>query len=258
MLAIYLESLVIILIAITILWLISVAITNASIVDLFWGFGYVTTNTYYFFSTGEPTLTKWILFILVTVWGLRLTIYLSWRNIGKGEDFRYQQFRKDYGAHRYWWISFFQVFLLQGLLIWIISLPLVATNFYSSSESLNIFSYLGIIIWIIGFAFEAGGDYQLSKFKANSLNKGKVLDTGFWKYTRHPNYFGDSAIWWGYGLFSISVGGYWQIIGSIIMTFLIFRISGVFLLEKTLSNKPGYKEYVERTSSFIPWFPKKK
>lgn len=257
MIELYLNSLIIIIVAVTILWIISVIITNASIVDLFWGLGFVITNTYYFLWTGDTTTTKWLLFVMVTIWGLRLTIYLSFRNIGKGEDFRYQKFRNDYGPTRYWWISYFQVFLLQGLLIWFISLPLMATNFLSKDDSLNIISYVGIIIWLIGLVFEAGGDYQLTRFKANPLNKGKVLNKGFWKYTRHPNYFGDSAVWWGFGLFSLSVGGYWQVIGSIAMTFLIIRVSGVILLEKTLSDKPGYNEYVRRTSPFIPWFPKK-
>lgn len=257
MFEIYFNSLAIIILAVTIIWIISVVITDASIVDLFWGMGFVVTNTYYFFVTGEPTTVQWVLLILVLIWGLRLSIYLSIRNIGKGEDFRYQKFRQDYGPKRYWWISFFQTFLLQGVIIWIISLPLAATNYYSVSNELNLFSYLGIILWVIGFAFEAGGDFQLARFKRNPDNKGKVLDKGFWKYTRHPNYFGDSAVWWGYGLFSISVGAYWQSIGSIAMTFLIIRISGVFLLERTLNDKPGYKEYIERTSTFLPWFPKK-
>jgi steroid 5-alpha reductase family enzyme len=111
---------------------------------------------------------------------------------------------------------------------------------------------------MIGFTFEAGGDFQLSRFKQNSKNKGKVLNTGFWKYTRHPNYFGDSAVWWAYALFSIAAGSYWQIIGSIMMTLLIIKVSGVALLEKTLNNtKPQYREYIQKTSSFLPWFSKK-
>jgi steroid 5-alpha reductase family enzyme len=253
----YFISLGIILIAVTLLWIISVIITDASIVDLFWGMGFVITNAYYFISSGEPGLLNWILLILVTVWGLRLFAYLSWRNLGKGEDFRYQKFRQNYGPHRYWWVSYFQVFLLQGILIWIVSLPLVATHYYASGNESIIIICLALALWLIGFAFEAGGDLQLALFKRNPANKGKVLNTGFWKYTRHPNYFGDAAVWWSYGLFSISVGGYWQVIGTIVMTFLLIRVSGVMMLEKTLSDKPGYHEYVQRTSAFIPWFPKK-
>ena len=113
-------------------------------------------------------------------------------------------------------------------------------------------------MWLIGFTFEAGGDYQLARFKSDFKNKGKVLNTGFWKYTRHPNYFGDSAVWWAYAIFSIAAGSYWQIIGSIIMTLLIIKISGVSLLEKTLKEtKPQYRDYIQKTNSFFPWFPKK-
>jgi steroid 5-alpha reductase family enzyme len=196
--------------------------------------------------------------VLVTVWGLRLSIYLAWRNIGKGEDFRYKEFRRKYGPERYWWFSFFQTFLLQGALIMIVSLPLLGVNVSTRSKAFNLLDYLGILVWMIGFTFEAGGDFQLSRFKKNSKNKGKVLNTGFWKYTRHPNYFGDSAVWWAYALFSIAAGSYWQIIGSIIMTMLIIKVSGVTLLEKTLNNtKPEYREYIQKTSSFLPWFYKK-
>lgn len=140
----------------------------------------------------------------------------------------------------------------------IVSLPLLAANVCTHSDNLNFLDYLGILVWLFGFTFEAGGDYQLSRFKQNQKNKGKVLNTGFWKYTRHPNYFGDSAVWWAYALFSIAAGGYWQIIGSILMTFLIIKVSGVALLEKTLDNtKPQYREYIQKTNSFFPWFPKK-
>jgi steroid 5-alpha reductase family enzyme len=196
--------------------------------------------------------------VLVTVWGLRLSIYLAWRNIGKGEDFRYKEFRRKYGPERYWWFSFFQTFLLQGALIMIVSLPLLGVNVNTRSNALNVLDYIGILVWLIGFTFEAGGDFQLSRFKQNSKNKGKVLNTGFWKYTRHPNYFGDSAVWWAYAIFSIAAGSYWQVIGSVIMTLLIIKVSGVALLEKTLNNtKPEYREYIQKTSAFIPWFYKK-
>ncbi len=124
--------------------------------------------------------------------------------------------------------------------------------------NLILLDYLGIILWLIGFAFETGGDFQLSRFKRDPNNKGQVLHRGFWKYTRHPNYFGDSVVWWAYALFSIAAGSYWQIIGSVVMTLLIIKVSGVALLEKTLNkSKPQYQEYIEKTSSFLPWFPKK-
>lgn len=259
MLSIYLSAAFIVISVVTILWVISVFIKNVSIVDIFWGFGFVLANATYLYFSGDLYLRKLVLFSLVTIWGLRLTIFLAWRNAGKGEDFRYQEFRRNYGAERYWWFSFFQVFLLQGILILLVSLPLLAVNSKTIDNEFNVIDIIAIVIWFIGFMFEAGGDFQLAKFKNNAENKGKVLRTGFWKYTRHPNYFGDSAVWWAFGLFSISVGAYWHALGSVIMTLIIIKVSGVSLLEKTLKNtKPQYKEYIEQTSSFIPWFPKTK
>ena len=254
----FLQAALIILVLVTLLWIWSIIIKNVSIVDIFWGFGFVVVNTFYVFMSGELNTRKMLILTLVGFWGLRLAIYLAWRNIGKGEDFRYKEFRRNYGPKRYWWFSFFQAFLLQGVLIMIVSLPLLGINSSSSSGDLNLLDYFGIVVWLIGFTFEAGGDFQLARFKRNFANKGKVLNTGFWKYTRHPNYFGDSAVWWAYAIFSIAAGSYWQIIGSIVMTLLIIKISGVALLEKTLNNtKPHYREYIQKTSSFFPWFPKK-
>lgn len=255
---VYIQAAFAILIMMIILWIVSVAIKNVSIVDLFWGFGYVVAASVYYYYTDGHEIRKLIVMSLVAIWGLRLTIYLSWRNIGKGEDFRYQEFRKNFGAHRYWWFSFFQTFLLQGVLIWLVSAPILAAMFYGSNRPLNVFDYTAIIIWIVGFVFEVGGDYQLARFKSNPDNKGKVLSTGFWRLTRHPNYFGDAAVWWGFGLFSIAVGMYWPIIGSVIMTILLVKISGVALLEKSLKEKkPEYQDYIRKTSAFFPWLPKK-
>ena len=242
----------------TVLWLISIAIKNVSIVDLFWGLGFVISAAFYFIRTGGPEPRKTILLLMVAFWGFRLSGYLTWRNAGKGEDFRYREFRKKYGNNNYWWISFFQTFLLQGILMWLISVPLLGAMLSEPEKQLGILDFLGIILWIIGLAFEAGGDFQLARFRSNPANKGKVLNTGFWRYTRHPNYFGDSAVWWGYGLFCISAGSYLPVLGSILMTALIIKVSGVALLEKSLKEqKPQYKEYIEKTSAFLPWFPKK-
>ncbi len=258
MMTLFLQASLIILVLVSLLWIWSVFIKNVSIVDLFWGFGFVLVNAFYVFMSDEVNPREILILCLVSIWGLRLTLYLAWRNIGKGEDFRYQEFRRHYGPKRYWWFSFFQTFLLQGVLIMIISLPLLGVTSSRSSGELTILDYLGIIVWLIGFTFEAGGDYQLARFKRDVANKGKVLNTGFWKYTRHPNYFGDSAVWWAYAIFSIAAESYWQIIGSIVMTLLIIKVSGVALLEKTLNDtKPQYREYIEKTNSFFPWFPKK-
>lgn len=258
MLTLFLQALLVIFILVTLLWGLSVLIKNVSIVDLFWGMGFVVVNAIYFFNSGDFNTQKIIMLIFVSLWGLRLSTYLAWRNIGKGEDFRYQEFRKKYGANRYWWVSYFQTFLLQGALIMFVSLPLLGTNAQTDCNALNGLDYLAILVFIIGFIFEAGGDFQLARFKNNPNNKGKVLNTGLWKYTRHPNYFGDSAVWWSFAIFSISAGSYWTFIGSLGMTLLIIKVSGVALLEKSLNDtKPQYREYIQKTNSFFPWFPKK-
>jgi len=258
MLTLFFQALLIIFILVTLLWGLSVIIKNVSIIDLFWGMGFVIVNAIYVFNSGDLFTRKTLLLVLVSIWGLRLSIYLAWRNIGKGEDFRYQEFRRNFGPKRYWWFSYFQVFLLQGALIMLVSLPLLGVNSQTLSNGLIWLDYLGLIVFLIGFVFEAGGDFQLARFKQNPANKGKVLKTGFWKYTRHPNYFGDSAVWWSFGLFSIAAGSYWPLIGSLVMTLLIIKVSGVTLLEKSLNDtKPQYREYIQKTNSFLPWFPKK-
>jgi steroid 5-alpha reductase family enzyme len=256
-LQIYIQSFPIIIIIMAVLWLISVLIRNVSIVDIFWGTGFIVASVFYFIKSDGFETRKIILLLLTAVWGFRLSGYLAWRNRGKGEDFRYRQFRARYGETRYWWISFFQVFLLQGTLMWLISSTLLGAM-SGVHKSLNLFDYLGMLLWFIGFIFEAGGDLQLSNFKSDASNRGKVLDKGFWRYTRHPNYFGDSAVWWGYGMFCIGSGSYLPALGSVLMTALIIKVSGVVLLEKTLSEqKPLYRDYIKKTSAFFPWFPGK-
>lgn len=254
----YLNASILIVVLMTLLWIYSVIIKNASIVDIFWGLGFVVIVSYLFFSVETLSLRQIILFSLVSIWGIRLTIHLFIRNVGKAEDFRYQKFRKDYGEHRYWWISFFQVFLLQGVLMLMIASPLVGVFISKENIPLNIFDFMAIALWLIGISFEAGGDYQLSRFKNKRKSKDEVLSTGFWKYTRHPNYFGDAAVWWSYAIFAIAAQQYWFVPGAILMTWLIIKISGVAMLERSLiTDKPAYKDYAERTSAFIPWFPKK-
>lgn len=251
-------GLAVILALMTLLWLISLLIKNASIVDIFWGTGFVITGWLFFALTPEGFLTRKLLIAtIVTIWGLRLSIHVLRRNWGKPEDFRYQKWREENGA-AWWWKSFFQVFLLQGVLLWIISAPLLAAQLKPTPAHLTFLDFAGLAIWLVGFFFEAVGDYQLERFKANPQNRGKVLDTGVWRYTRHPNYFGDSAQWWGYYLIAAAGGGWWSIFSPILMTFLLVRVSGVALLEKSMAAKPGYRDYIEQTSPFIPWFPRKK
>jgi steroid 5-alpha reductase family enzyme len=249
-------ALLVILGCMTILWLVSLWLKNSSIVDIFWGTGFVIANWVYFVLTpdGFP-LRKWLIGVLVTIWGLRLSLHILRRNWGKPEDFRYQVWRKEAGT-RWWWLSFFRVFLLQGILMWIISAPLLAAQRGAKPAHLILFDFLGVIVWGIGFFFEAVGDLQLARFKADPANKGKVMDRGVWRYTRHPNYFGDSAQWWGYYLIAAFAGGWWTLFSPILMTLFLLRVSGVALLEKTLEKRPGYQEYIRKTSAFIPWFPR--
>jgi steroid 5-alpha reductase family enzyme len=250
-------GLAVILAFMTLLSLTSLRLENSSIVDIFWGTGFVIANWVYFWLTPEGFLPRKLLIsTLVTIWGLRLSIHILIRNWGKPEDFRYQKWRKENGRS-WWWKSFFKVFLLQGGLLWIISAPLLAAQYRVLPDRLALFDLLGVAFWLTGFFFEAVGDLQLSRFRAKPENKGKVLESGVWRYTRHPNYFGDSAQWWGYYLIAAGAGGWWTVFSPILMTLFLMRVSGVTLLEKTLKTRPGYDEYIERTSAFIPWFPKR-
>jgi len=253
---IYGIGLAIILGLMTVLWLVSLALRNSSIVDIFWGTGFVVANWVYFALTPDGLLErKWLLDTLVTIWGLRLSLHILRRNWGKPEDFRYQAWRNE-NPRIWWWKSLFQVFGLQGLLLWIISIPLLAAQI--APAPLNILDFVAIPVWAIGFFFEAAGDWQLFRFKSNPANKGEVMNRGVWRYTRHPNYFGDAAQWWGYFLIALAAGGWWTVFSPIIMTTLLVRVSGVALLEKTMEARPGYREYIESTNAFIPWFPKRK
>lgn len=240
------------------LWLLSLWLKDSSIVDIFWGTGFVIAGWVYFALTKDGFLARKLLIaVITTIWGLRLSIHIFIRNAGKGEDFRYRKWRGEAGS-AWWWRSFFKVFLLQGILMWIISAPLLGAQISPLPAKLTWLDYLGALTWLVGFFFEAVGDWQLARFKANPANKGKLLTTGLWRYTRHPNYFGDATQWWGFYLIATAAGGWYTIFSPVVMTFFLRQVSGVAMLEKTLKNtKPGFQEYVETTNAFIPWFPRK-
>ncbi len=245
-------------VAMLLLWLLSLALRDASIVDVFWGFGFVVVAWTTFALTDEADSRRWLLTILTTIWGLRLTAYLAKRNLGKGEDFRYVAMREKRG--RWWWlISLFQVFGLQGVLMWIVSLPVQAGQVSAAAASLGVLAIVGIAAWATGLFFETVGDWQMARFKADPANAGKVMDRGLWRYTRHPNYFGDLMIWWGLYLVALEAAGtWWTVIGPIVMSILLIRVSGKALLEKSLAKRrPGYTEYVARTSGFFPRRPRR-
>lgn len=239
------------------LWLLSLVLRDASIVDIFWGTGFVIAAWVALALAPDKSLPRpWLLVGLATVWGLRLSLHLLRRNWGRPEDFRYAEWRRQNGA-RWWWFSLFQVFLLQGVLMWIVSAPLIVGRGVGSAATLNWLDGLGLAVWLVGFFFEAVGDWQLARFKADPANRGKLLDSGVWRYTRHPNYFGDAAQWWGFFLIAAAAGRAFTIFSPLVMTFLLVRVSGVGMLEKTLKDsKPGYREYIRRTSAFVPWFPR--
>lgn len=254
---IFKESLVYVLAWITFLWLTSLALKDSSIIDIFWGFSFVLISCYYFRQSGNYEPLDYIFLFMCIFWGNRLTFYLGIRNIGRPEDFRYQQFRKEGGVN-YWWISFFRIFLLQGILIWILS-SIFFMAYESVGENLQWTHIIGCIIWAIGVFFETVGDAQLKKFKKNTANKGKILDTGLWALTRHPNYFGDAMVWWGFYIYGFTVSHSVVFIAvPMLMTFLLRRVSGVAMLERTLKKtKPGFEEYCKKTPAFYPFIGKK-
>ena len=213
---------------------------------------------YYFLTPDGFELRKLLLNVLVTLWGLRLSLHILIRNWGQPEDYRYANWRREAG-NAWWWRSYFKVFLLQGVILWIVSMPLLAGQISENPAQLTILDFMGILIWAIGFFFEAVGDWQLSRFKANPANKGKLLTSGVWRFTRHPNYFGDAAQWWGFYLIALAGGGYWTIFSPLLMTWLIIKVSGVAMLERALKeSKPAYEEYIDSTNAFIPWMPRKR
>jgi steroid 5-alpha reductase family enzyme len=238
-------------------WLVSVVAKNASIVDIVWGLGFVLVG-WVSFGVGDGDDTRgWVLAILVSVWGLRLAGYLARRNIGHGEDYRYRAMRKHWGA-RFPVVSLVTVFLLQGVLMWVVSLPLQLGQI-ETSPGFGPIGTMGVLVWAVGLFFEAVGDAQLRRFKSDPANEGRVMSSGLWRYTRHPNYFGDAVVWWGIALVAAEAGvGVFGLIGAALMTFLLVRVSGVALLEKSLrKRKPEYEEYVRATSSFVPRPPRR-
>lgn len=237
------------------LWLLSLKLRDASIVDIFWGSGFVIVAWVTFFHAGGGTTRALLVPALVSAWGLRLSAYLLWRNHGRGEDPRYVAMRARHGAK--WPLrSLFIVFGLQGALMWLISLPVQHAVRASAPAELGALDWLGVALVVVGVFFEATGDWQLARFKANPANKGKVMDQGLWRYTRHPNYFGDFVTWWGLFCFAAAVGSWWTVVGPIVMSTLLMRVSGVPLTEKGMRGRPGFDEYLRRTSSFFPRPPR--
>jgi steroid 5-alpha reductase family enzyme len=237
------------------LWVGSLMFKDASIVDRFWGISFlVIASAASAASDGFESRAR-LVTLLVSLWGLRLSFYITVRNLGAGEDYRYRAMRRRWGK-QFPLASLFTVFLLQGVIAWIVSLPVQAAIAADSPAHLTVLDALGIVVWSAGFLFESIADWQLASFKDDPRNRGRLMDRGLWRYTRHPNYFGDAVQWWGLWLFAAATGATWTAIGPLVMTYLLLRVSGVALLERRLqTSKPGYEDYRRRTSAFIPMKP---
>jgi steroid 5-alpha reductase family enzyme len=249
--SIYLHGLVAMVTAVVMVWVVSVLKRDASIVDSVWSLLFACGAVVYAMAAGgELAARRELLLTLVAAWALRLSVYITWRNWGHPEDARYQAIRARNQPH-FAFKSLYLVFLLQALLAWLISLPLLGACL--SSAPINGFDMAGALLWLVGMIFEAGGDWQLTRFKANPANKGAVMDRGLWRLTRHPNYFGDFCVWWGFYLIALGAGAWWSIAGPLIMSLLLMRVSGVTLLEKDIGNRrPQYADYARRTNAFFP------
>lgn len=237
-------------------WVLSLYKRNVAIVDSLWSVMFMMLAIT--FAWGQPNWAglatlgnrSTLILALVSVWAVRLFVHITWRNYGHGEDRRYQAIRARNEPH-FALKSLYLVFLLQAVLAWIIALPLLGA--LSSSRPLGLFDLAGATLWLVGFIFEAGGDWQLARFKAERTNQGKVMDQGFWRYTRHPNYFGDFCVWWGFYLIAVGAGAWWSALGPLLMSVLLMRVSGVALLEKDIGERrPEYADYVRRTNAFFP------
>lgn len=238
------------------LWVVSVRLSDVSIVDVFWGMGFVPIAWRTSFLTDGFAPRQFMIVFLATLWGLRLSFCLFKRKHGKPEDPRCTAMRKEHGQ-RFWWVSLFTVFLLQGVILWLISLTVQVGQVSLIPHHMTLFDRIGFLLWLLGFAFESMADAQMARFKANPANHGKIMRSGLWPLTRHPNYFGEALMWWGMYCIALSTpGSAWTIVSPILITFLLFRVSGVTMLEKAMLERgPEYRDYMQSTSALFPWFP---
>jgi steroid 5-alpha reductase family enzyme len=244
--------------SVALLWLLSLAKRDASIVDPFWGCGFAIVALVAVWLNSPPSARTSMLAIMTAAWGLRLSLFLFWRNWGHGEDRRYQAMRDHHGP-RFWWASLFTVFLLQAVILWFVSLPIQVATIRAEPSPLGWLDALGCFLWAIGLTFESIGDLQLARFNADPDNTGRVMDRGLWKFTRHPNYFGDFCVWWGLYFIAASGGAWWTVASPLLMSFLLMKVSGVTLLERSIvERRPNYAEYQTRTNAFFPGPPRER
>lgn len=235
-------------------WIVSLFKDDVSIVDSLWSLLFLALCITWFIEYEFTTPRSGVVLALVALWALRLSAYITWRNLGEAEDPRYQAMRRKYSPN-FAIKSLFIVFLLQGTISLVISLPLLAA--ITGSRPLNSFDVLATALVLFGILFESIADAQLAAFKAKPENRERVMNTGLWRYTRHPNYFGECCVWWGFYLFAVAAGGWWSMLSPLLMTFLLLRVSGVALLEKDIVHRrPDYQQYIEQTNAFIPGIPR--
>jgi steroid 5-alpha reductase family enzyme len=252
---IYLQGLAVVGAAALCTWACSLWRRNVAIVDSLWSLMFVLAAFTYAHGASRMGPRSVLVLVLVSVWALRLSVYITWRNWGHGEDRRYQAIRARNEPH-FEVKSLYLVFGLQAVLAWVISLPLLGAIL--NPGPLGVLDGAGVVLWLLGIVFEAGGDWQLARFKSAPNNQGKVMDQGFWRFTRHPNYFGDFCVWWGLCLVAVSAGAWWSVGGPLLMSVLLMRVSGVALLEKDIGERrPQYAQYIRRTNAFFPGKPQR-
>lgn len=237
------------------IWLVSVLKRDVSIVDSLWGPLFVLAALAYAWPLDALGTRATLALVLVALWALRLTLHITWRNHGAGEDYRYREIRRR-NEPNFALKSLYLVFGLQAVLAWIVSAPFLATA--RGEVPLGPLDWLGVALVVAGLGMESVADWQLERFKRAADNRGRVLDRGLWRYSRHPNYFGECCVWWGFACLAFGTGAWWALVSPVLMTWLLLRVSGVALLEQTIGDRrPGYADYARRTSAFVPWPPRK-
>jgi steroid 5-alpha reductase family enzyme len=257
MLHVFLKAVLVVWVYMTVFFVAALARKDNSVADVAWGPGFFLACVAALSGMTALSARPFIATALVGIWGFRLAFHIAKRNRGKGEDPRYAKWRREWGK---WFVlrSYLQVFILQGFLMLVIASSVIVIN-AGVNRPFGLADWAGIGMWVTGFLFEVVGDVQLARFKGDPSNKGKVMDRGLWRYTRHPNYFGEATMWWGLYVMALGVEGGWLTLASpVTITFLLLKVSGVPMLEKgPMAERPGYREYVSRTNAFFPWFPKK-
>jgi steroid 5-alpha reductase family enzyme len=239
---------------VTLCFFVSIIKKRNDIADIAWGLGFLFICLFLFLSQPLDSISV-LIYTLVSIWGGRLAVHIGLRSKGKSEDFRYKKWREEWS--KYFYIrSYLQVYLLQGFFMLLIAIPILIAGI-STHQKVNAFTFVGLIIWLIGFSFEAIGDYQLSVFVKNKTHKSDIMQTGLWRYTRHPNYFGEVVLWWGIYIITLPLqNSLWGIISPLTITYLLLYVSGIPMLEAKYKDNEAFKVYKLRTSAFFPKIPK--